>query len=160
MVRIVGFEDDMRQRGLDPSTCVLSSQLVPATKETAELLQIEPGEELARLERLRLADGEPICVEESSLVHRTCRGVLDGDYASASLREALERDHGIRWSRAKQVIRAVPATEHLAEALDVPLGSALLYVERTSYSQQDLPIELLRIYYRGDRYFLYTELQG
>jgi len=160
MVRIVSFEEDMRQRGMTPSTQVLFSQLVPASAEMAGLLQIEPGEELARLERLRLADGEPMSVEESNLPHRYCRGVLDGDYATTSLRAALERDHGIRWSRAKQTIRAAPATEHLAEALSVPLYSALLFVERTSYSQQDLPVELLRIYYRGDRYSLYTELQG
>jgi GntR family transcriptional regulator len=160
MVRIVSFEEDMRQRGLTASTKVLSSQLLPAPKEIADLLQIEPGEELARLERLRLADGEPMSVEETNLVHRYCRGVLEGDYAATSLRETLDREHGIRWSRAKQVIRAVPATEHLAKALSVPLGAALLYVERTSYSQQDLPVELLRLYYRGERYFLYTELQG
>jgi GntR family transcriptional regulator len=160
MVRIVSFDEDMRQRGMEPSTQVLSSQLLPASEEIAGLMQIEAGEELARLERLRLADGEPMSVEESNLVHRYCRGVLEGDYAATSLRETLERDHGVRWSRAKQVIRSVPATEHLAEALSVPIGSALLCVERTSYSQQDLPVELLRMYYRGDRYSLYTELQG
>lgn len=160
MVRIVGFYEDMRQRGMDPSTKVLSSELVPASEGLAELLQIEPGEELARLERLRLADGEPISVEVSHLVHRFCRGVLEGDYAEHSLREALERNHGVRWSRAKQVIRAVPATEHMAEALAVPAGTALLFVERTSYSQMDLPVELVRMYYQGDRYSLYTELQG
>ena len=47
-----------------------------------------------------------------------------------------------------------------AFALAVPLNSALLFVERTSYSQQDFPVEVLRMYYRGDRYSLYTELQG
>jgi GntR family transcriptional regulator len=160
LVRIVSFEEDMRQRGLTPGSEVLSKKLVPAPKELADTLQIEPGEQVARLERLRLADGEPISVEESNLVHRYCPGVLEGDYVANSLRETLERDHGIRWSRARQVIRAVSATEHLAEALAVPVGTALLYVERTTYSQQDLPVEVLRIYYRGDRYSLYTELQG
>lgn len=160
MVRIVRFEEDMRQRGIKPGTLLLSSQLVPASEELAESLEIEPGEEVARLERLRLADGEPMSVEESNLVHRFCPGVLDGDFANTSLREALERDHGIRWSRAKQVIRAVPATEYLAKVLSVSLASPLLYVERLSFSQQDLPVELVRMYYRGDRYSLYTELQG
>jgi GntR family transcriptional regulator len=160
MVRIVSFEEDMRQRGMEPSTRVLSTELVPAPKETAELLQVEAGKELARLERLRLADEEPMLVEQANLVHDVCRGVLEGDYATASLRETLEREYGIRLSRASQVIRAVPATEHLAGALGVPLGSALLYVERVSFSQQDVPVELVRMYYRGDRYSLYTELQG
>lgn len=160
MVRIVRFEEDMRQRGMTPGTRVLSSRLVPATAEMAKLLQIEPGEELARLERLRLADGEPISAEESNLVHRFCPGVLEGDFARTSLRETLERNHDIRWARAKQVIRAVPATEDLAKALSVSLASPLLYVQRLSFSQQDLPVELVRMYYRGDRYSLYTELQG
>jgi GntR family transcriptional regulator len=160
MVRIVSFEEDMRQRAMEPSTQVLSTELAPAPDEIAALLQVDVGEELACLERLRLADGEPLLVEQSSLVHRFCRGVLEEDYATASLRETLERQHGIRWSRAKQVIRAVPATEHLADALGVPVGAALLYLERTSFSQQDLPVELVRMYYRGDRYSLYTELQG
>ena len=161
MVRIVGFDEDMRQRELEPSTRVLSGELVSAPEDVAELLEIEPGEELARLERLRLADGEPICVEEAYLLHRYCPGVLEAeDYAAVSLREALDRNHGIRLSRAKQAIRATPASERLAEALGVPVGSALLYVERVSYSQQDLPVEVLRLYYRGDRYSLSTELQG
>ena len=40
------------------------------------------------------------------------------------------------------------------------LRRALLYLERISFSQADVPIEFLRIYYRGDRYSLYSELQG
>ena len=52
MVRIVSFDEDMRQRGLEPSTVVLFSRLVPASAEIAVLMEIEAGEELARLERL------------------------------------------------------------------------------------------------------------
>jgi GntR family transcriptional regulator len=160
LVRVVGFSDDMRQRGFEPHTNVLSAGVVPASEDVAGSLGIEPGEELARLERLRLADGEPMSVEESCLVHRLCPGVLEGDYGVASLRDALDDKWDIRWSRATQVICAVPATSRLAELLSVKPGEALLYIERVSYSQQNVPVELLRIHYRGDRYSLYTELQG
>jgi GntR family transcriptional regulator len=91
LVRIVNFTEDMRMRGCEPSSKVLFSGLIPAPQDIAEKLHIEPGEELARLERLRLADGEPMGVEESYLVHRYCPGILQGDYVSNSLREALER---------------------------------------------------------------------
>ncbi len=160
MVRIVSFTEDMRQRGFEPSTEVLFSGVVPAPEEVANALEIGAGEELARLERLRLADGEPMSIEESNLVHRYCPGVLEGDYASTPLREALERECGIRWSRARQIIRAIPAPSRLARLLSVKPSAALLYIERVSYSQQNVPVEFLRIYYRGDRYSLYTELQG
>ena len=159
LVRIVSFTEDMRQRGFEPSTKVLFSGLVPAPQDIAEKLQVDPGEELARLERLRLADGEPMSIEESHLVHRYCSGVLRRDYAQHPLREALERDYGIRLVRAKQVIRATLATGKQASLLAIGPSSALLYVERVSYNQQSIPLELLRIYYRADRYSLFNELR-
>jgi GntR family transcriptional regulator len=158
MVRIVSFTEDMHQRGFEPGTRVLSLDLVPAPQDIAERLEVEPGEELARLARLRLADGEPMSVEESHLVHRYCPGVLERDYASDTLRETLERDYGIRWVRASQVIRAIPASKDVAQLLAISYRSALLRIERVSYSQQNLPVEFLRITYRGDRYALYNEL--
>ena len=160
LVRIISFTEDMRQRGYRPGTEVLFSGVVRAPEEIARKLEIEPGEELARLDRLRLADGEPMSVEESYLVHRYCPGVLEGDYASSPLREALERDCGIRLVRARQVIRALLATPRLADLLSIKSESALLYIERVSYAQQNVPVEFLRIYYRADRYSLYNDLQG
>jgi len=158
--RIISFTDDMRQRGFKPGTEILFSGLVPAPKEIAGKLGVEPGEELARLERLRMADGEPMSVEESHLVHRYCPGVLDGDYASTPLREALARDYDIHWSLARQVIRAIPASRELAQKLSISARSAVLYIERVSYSQQNIPVEFLRLYHRGDRYALYNELRA
>jgi GntR family transcriptional regulator len=160
LVRIISFTDDMRRRGFEPGTQVLSSGLVPAPKDIAAKLQIDTGEELARIERLRLADDEPMSVEESYLVHRYCPGILQGDYASNPLREALDRDYGIRWLRARQVMRAIPPDRRLAELLCLGHRSAVLHVERVSYSQQNIPVEFLRIYYRGDRYALHAELSG
>jgi GntR family transcriptional regulator len=158
LVRIVSFTEDMHQRGFEPGTRVLSLDLVPAPQDIAERLEVEPGEELARLARLRLADGEPMSIEESHLVHCYCPGVLERDYASHTLRETLDRDYGIRRVRASQVIRAIPASKDVAQLLAIPYRSALLRIERVSYSQQNLPVEFLRITYRGDRYALYNEL--
>jgi GntR family transcriptional regulator len=160
LIRIISFTDDMLQRGFAPGTRVVSSDLVPAPKDIAQRLEVEEGEELARLKRLRMADGEPMSVEESFLVHRLCRGILEGDYALNPLREALLQGYGIRWSHARQIIRGILATRDLARMLSIEPKSALLFIERISYSQENVPVEFLRIYYRADRYSLYSELQG
>jgi GntR family transcriptional regulator len=158
MVRIISFTEDMRQRGFEPGTKVLSANLVPASKDIAERLQVPFGEPLACVERLRLADGEPMSIEESYLVNRYCPDVLEHDYARQPLREILERDYNLRLVNARQVIRAIPAPTNLASYLDVRSRSPLLFIERVSYSQNSLPIEFLRIYYRADRYSLFVEL--
>jgi GntR family transcriptional regulator len=160
MTRIVSFTDDMRQRGFTPRTKVLFSGLVPAPDAVAEALGVAVGEEMVRLDRLRLADDEPMCVEESWLVHRYLPGILDHDLSGQSLREVKQATYGIRWSRARQKIRAIPAPAKIAAPLAIKTGSPLLSFERVSYSQDDIPMEFLRIYYRADRYVIHNELVG
>ena len=158
--RIVSFTDDMRQRGFEPGTRVLFAGLVAAPAAIARELAVEEGTELVRLDRLRLADGEPMCVEESYLIHRYLPGILEHDLAAVSLREIKVGKYGVRWSRARQTIRAILAPTELARELSIRGGAALLFIERVSYSQEDLPVEFLRVYYRADRYVLYNELSG
>lgn len=158
LTRIISFTEDMRQRGLKPGTQVLFSGLLAAPDDVAEMLQVPSGEELARLERLRLANNEPVSIEESYLIYRYFPGLLDHDYARVSLREILERQYAIKIVRARQVIRAVMTTPAQARLLSIPLRSPVLFIERVSYSQHNLPVEFLRIHYRGDRYSLYNEL--
>lgn len=160
LVRIVSFTQDMRQRGLEPSTEVLSAELIPANDDLAKVLDIEVGDELARIERLRLADGEPMSIETSYLVHQHCPGILQHDYVHNPLRETLERAYGVRIERATQAIRAVSASVEIADRLSIKPTSALLNIERVSLSQHGIAVEFLRIYHRGDRYVLYNELKG
>lgn len=159
LVRLVSFTEDMRQRGLTPGTQVLSQQLVTASQELAAKLNIAPGAELAHLRRLRLANGEPMSIEESYLIHEHCPGVLQEDYAANPLRETLEVKYGIQIVRARQVIRATAASKEQARLLGMAHRSPLLSIERISYSQYDDPVELLYIDYRADRYSLYNELR-
>jgi GntR family transcriptional regulator len=157
---IISFTEDMQRRGFSVSTQVLFSGLVAATDYIAERLNVAVGEELARLERLRLADGEPMCIENSHFVHKYCRGILDHDYATHSLREVKVERFGVRWIRARQTIRAIGATSEMARRLEIKRNVPLLFFERVSFSQGNVPAEFLQAYYRADRYTLYNELQG
>lgn len=159
LTRIISFTEDMQRRGLKPCTKVLDSRLEAATPAIAEKLGVEPGAELAVLERLRLADGEPMSIEVSHLVHRLCPGILSGDYANTPLHEALQQQYGIRLARATQEIRAVRADKATAGQLTVARGAPVFSIERVSYTATDLPVEFLQLTHRGDRYVLYNELR-
>lgn len=158
--RIISFSEDMRRRGFQAGTLVLSSGLLAAPQEIAERLAIDSGEEITYLERLRLADGEPMSIEVSHLIHRICPGVLQRDFAQTPLREVLAQEYDLVLTKAKQQIRAIAASEDLAVKLAVASGAPLFYIERTSYSQYNNPVEYLQLYHRGDRYTLYNELDG
>jgi len=160
MTKIVSFTDDMKQRGFSPSTKIIFMGLVPAARATADALSVPEGEELARIDRLRCADDEPLCVEESFLIHRHLPGILDHDLVNNSLREIKQKEYGIRWSRARQTIQAVPAPQEIARLLSIKTGAPLLFFERVTFSQDNVAVEYLKIYYRADRYILHNELVG
>jgi GntR family transcriptional regulator len=160
LTRIISFTDDMRNRGFEPGTRVIYAGFIEAPPEIAEKLQVPAGTELVRLERLRLANQEPMSIEESYLVHSICPGILEIDFAKNPLRNSLEERYGIRLLRAKQIIRAVQSSQTISQLLEIQPKSPLLFVERISLSQQLNPVEFLRIYFRGDRYSMYNELQG
>jgi GntR family transcriptional regulator len=160
LTRIVSFTEDMRSRGYEAGSRVFFSGIVAASPAIAQRLRIEPGEKLAQLHRQRFADGQPLSIEQASLVHRYCPGVLEQDYESKSLRATLHNDFGLKLVRAEQSIRALSANEEMAELLSVKQGDALLSIERISFDQQNTPVEYLQIFYRSDRYVLHIELQG
>jgi len=160
LTRITSFTEDMHRRGLKPSSQTIRTEIIPATASISEKLEIDPGEELVQLKRLRFADGEPLSIEQSNLVHRYCPGVLEHDYEENSLRETLYREYGIQLVRAAESIRALNADNEQARLLSVESNDALLAIERVSFSQANLPVEWLQIFYRADRYVLYAELQG
>lgn len=59
---------------------------------------------------------------------------------------------GVHIAHAKHEIRAASASLDVAGALDLPLGSPVLVLERTSYTDDDRPIEVVDFHYRPERY--------
>ncbi len=160
--RMTDIDEELRRLGLEPETRVLTATLRPATAEIAARMGVEAGVELAVLERLWLADGEPMSLERVHFVHRFCPGLLAaiGETAgNAAVREALLVRYGIRLTRTRQSVRAVAADGPVAAALAVAVGMPVLAIERISFQQAGLPIEYFQASHRGDRYILNSELR-
>lgn len=159
LTRIISFTEDMRRRGLLPETQILTKAIIPANEDVARALHIETGSEVAFLKRLRLANNEPMCIEESYLDYKICPNIFEFDFSIQPLREILDKNYSVRIIRALQKIHAVVATHETARLLKIPSPAALLFIERTSFNELDKPVEFLRLYFRGDRYSLHNELR-
>jgi len=95
-------------------TTVFRQELVPVSNKTADLMQIQSGDELAMIERVRRADGHPFCVEKIFLVHARCPGILEHDLNREPLGALLARIHGIVLSKTQQTVRAQSAGRDVA----------------------------------------------
>ena len=149
---LVGFTDDMLQRGLRPSSQVKLMAREGASQTTADMLGINPGDEVFHLERLRLADGTPMAFELNYISAALCPSLDEYDLEKESLYHILERDYGIRMQRAEEVLEAARASRREASLLSIKSGAPVLCVRRIIYSDANNAIESVRTLYRADRY--------
>lgn len=146
------FSEDMTERGLVPSSEILSSRAVRADARVARRLKLVPGSRVLELRRLRLASGEPMALEETFLCLETLPGFDVECLAVESLYEVLRRDYGVVPRNAAQEIQATVLTEEEAQLLDVAPFSPALMVERQVFSTEGAAFEYGKTIYRADRY--------
>jgi len=150
--RLTSFTEDMRSLGLTPSARLLACRHQPADRKIAEALKIAPGEEVIYIERLRLANNEPMALNISIMPYKFVPNLEKENLETKSLYEILERQYGLLLFRAEQTLEPTIADQKTAKLLSVPVGAPILLVEGIVYLKNGTPIEWVRILYRGDRY--------
>ncbi|HXZ05987.1 MAG TPA: GntR family transcriptional regulator [Ktedonobacteraceae bacterium] len=159
MIRLTGFTEDMKARGLKPGTRVLSAQMVPSDETTAEKLRIDPGTLIFRLQRLRLADDEPLAIELSQTSFKDCERLLEEDLEQNSLYRLLETKYGIPLMEADQELEAGLASSEEAQLLKISPGRPVLFTRRITYTERNQPIEYAKAVYCGNKYIFHTHLK-
>ncbi len=159
LMSLTGFTEDMRARGQHPSTRVLSARLGPANEIVAERLRVAPGQAIVILQRLRLADGEPLALEFSHLTFKGCERLLEEDLEHNSLYRLLETKFAVPLMEAEQELEAGLAGSEEAQLLNISMGSSVLYIRRTTYTDRNQPIEYAKSIYRGNKYVFYAHLK-
>jgi len=159
LIHLTGFTEDIRARGQRPGTKVLSATMHPADEETAEKLRINPGTPIFRLQRLRLADDEPLAIELSQISFKGCEGLLEEDLEHNSLYRLLEAKYGLALMEADQELEAGLTGSEEAQLLKISVASPVLFTRRITYSDRNQPIEYAKAVYCGNKYTFYTHMK-
>jgi GntR family transcriptional regulator len=153
---LTSFSEDAAARGDAPDTRWISKSIDAATDEEIRLLDLGRGTKVARLNRVRLAGGEALAVENAVV---PADMIPDIAVMGSSLYKALS-ERGNRPMTGQQKIRAGLAGPAEAELLAIPEGSEILRIERLTRRADGRPVELTRSAYRGERYEFVSELRG
>jgi GntR family transcriptional regulator len=157
-LHLASFTEDMRRRGMAPSTHVVRAEAATPPEAVASWFGIDAGRPAWHVVRLRLAGGEPMAFEAGwyspSLLHD-----LDRHDLGHSLYGLFAREYGLAVDTADQTVRAEAADATLARRLGIAVGDPVLAFDRRSRSG-GAPLEHVVSHYRGDRYELHVSLDS
>lgn len=149
---LTSFSEEMRKRGMQARSQILRQIREEPPAKVAHLLQLLPSEEVFMIERLRLANDEPMALNISYVPVGMCPDLDQQDLENGSLYDLFEQHYGFRLGYAEQVLKPATATEYEAEILHTGVGYPLLVAEGVTYLENQVPVEVTRLMYRGDRY--------
>lgn len=155
LTRLSSFSEQRAADGQTPASHWLQRASARATAAERAALELQAPARVARLHRLRLADGLPVALEHTVLPLKLLPApqTLEG-----SLYAWLEQ-HGHAPHTAQQRLRALNADAQQAALLQIPVGTALLWVTRSSRDVQGLALELTHTWCRSDYYDYAVELR-
>lgn len=146
------FSEEMRLRGWQPTSAVRQVATLLADVATAAQLELPVGARVILIERLRLADDEPLAQETVYLSYSRFPELAGMDLASCSLYELLASRYGVRPVYAEESVEAVLMTTEQARLFGLERGSPALLSRRITRDETGTVVEAATSLYRGDRY--------
>ncbi|MBB4907320.1 GntR family transcriptional regulator [Actinophytocola algeriensis] len=157
-LQLSSYTEDMRAQGREPSSQLIDISEIPAENELTTLLGVRSGAKVLRMQRLRLADGEPMALETTHLPLGRFRGLRKYLTPGGSLYQVLRDRFDVEMGHAEETIETALAGPHEAELLGADVGMPMLLLSRHSFDTAERPVEWVRSVYRGDRYKFVAEL--
>lgn len=158
LTELTGFVEDMRVLGRIPTARVVSRDIVPADRLVADKLAIAVGTPVVQIRRIRLSDGVPLSFDETYLPEDVGRKIMTDDLATEPIFTLLEERYDTPLVEAEYELEATAADPVIAAALEIPAGSPIFLIERTSYTLGHRPVDYERLHYRGDHIRFKTRL--
>lgn len=154
---LMGFAEELRERGLSPQVHVLSAGMRRAPVDAAQALGLPEGSEVATIQRVVSVDLYPLFVDRTYITEPVGRMILGLDLASESIYRLIER-LGFPIREGLQTIAAEPLSTADAKLLQVEPKAPALRIRRITYIDSEKPIEYSIAHYRGDQYQYRTKL--
>jgi GntR family transcriptional regulator len=149
LTTLISTTADIVRRGWVPSVQVVSLKVLTPPQPISAALR--GAEEVYELCRVRLGNNEPISIQWSYVPVDLCPGLTEAD-VTGSLTQLLETRYGVRPWTAHEILRARLVTATEAKLLQIAPKSPVIYMERTTYSPAETPIEFMESVWRSDKY--------
>jgi GntR family transcriptional regulator len=147
-----GFTEEIGARGGKPKSQLLSFQIISPSPAAKELFGLLEGEKVYEITRLRYTDSVPLAAETALISQKICPWLERFDLAKNSLYRILEESYGLRLQSGVEEISAELPSPAQRKLLCMPGRTAVLVINRKTFTDTGTPVELTRSVYRADLY--------
>jgi GntR family transcriptional regulator len=139
---------EAKKRGEDPGVEIINWQLVDAWTSISKRLQLEPGDQVQIMERLRSASGKPVAIEISYFPAKYYPGITPDLFTEEGSGQSsfavMEQKFGLKSGKAYDEVTVVCLEKREADYLQVEVGTPVLQRFRVTLSDKGLPIKSSR----------------
>lgn len=158
--RVYSSTEEVIARGMEPGTEFIGIERMVPPDFISKEMGLEPGEEVIRAKRLRLADDEPVAILVSYLPARLVPDLPEVRFVNNSLYHTLEERYGLVLSDCDEIIEAGLVDAADAKLLNIATSRPVLVVNRWTHLDDGRVIEKLVAFYRSDRFKYRVRLEG
>jgi len=154
---ITSYSANLNDAGMKSAVKVLHKGIETASELVAQKLFLNAQSKVVAVRRLICGDDIALIYEETYLPCQKFSAILNMDL-TGSMYQIYSEKYQIDLTRSGQSIRAVNLSPEIASLFDLESGAAGLYMESITYNQNNMPIEVLCSYFRGDKSVFEVEL--
>jgi GntR family transcriptional regulator len=150
LTSLAGLPAYLRRQGFESDARVISTATRLAEPDAAAALGLGADALVHEVVRVRLADGQPISLEQATFPAALFPGLLDHSLAG-SIYELLGDRYGLAPGEAQERIEVLQAGAPEARLLGLARGAALVSIMRTAWTRDGVAFEYSHDLFRGDR---------
>jgi len=153
---MVSFVDDFNLDNINLEERIIQKKKIRAGEELAEKLMINVDDEVVEIERLRIADKNPLVLERQYYSFKDFGELLEMEL-KGSMYQLLVSHFKADLDHSIQTIRAVKPSREIARLMGISSDTPCIFLESLAYNSLNVCIEILQSFYRGDRYMFRVE---
>ncbi len=154
--RMVSFVDDFGLDSIELEDRIILKKKIMAGEGLVKKLNLKPKDYVVQIERVRIADKTPLIFERQFYSFRDFGDLLEMEI-KGSMYQILIKHFAADLNHSVQTLRAINPVKEIARALKISTNTPCLFLESLAYNSQNVCIEVLQSFYRGDRYLFRVE---
>lgn len=148
--KLTGSIDDLKMWGMLSKTEILDFSFVKTDRDVTDLLGLNEGTKILRIEKLRYIKNNPFVYVINNLPPDVGKSILREQVATKPLLWILENELKLQLPELTEKIDAKIADSKIAQLFGVNLGTPFLNVEITIIDSNQRVVELMTALFRGD----------